>query len=187
MDRDSGRRVVLAVWVLVAVDVVLAFVTYARLPAAELYHVSGTGLVGGLSRALVETNFPAALMAVAVLLAVAPRPRWLAWVAGGLCLVVVVPGVVDVNNLDAKAVNALPALGVLLACVLSLRSRVPPARSAGPARIAVALAVMLLCADWIAAALGFYLDGVPVLGSIFQTGRTIASPAPPRSSRRTGA
>src|SRR5262249_52875502 len=92
MDRDSGRRVVLAVWVLVAVDVALAFVTYARLPAAELYHVSGTGLEGGLSRALVEANFPAALMAVAVLLTVAPRPRWLAWVAGLLCLVVVVPG-----------------------------------------------------------------------------------------------
>ena len=186
MDRDSGRRVVLAVWLLVAMDVVLAFVTYARLPARELYHVSGTGLEAGLSRALVEANFPAALMAVAVLLAVAPRPRWLAWVAALLCLVVVVPGVVDVANLDAKAVNALPAAGVFLALVLSLRSRIPPARPAGPQRVALALAVTLLCAEWIAAALGFYLDGMPVLGSIFQTGRTIRSPPPPHPAVHHG-
>lgn len=186
MDRGSGRRVVLAVWLLVAVDLVLALVTYARLPARDLYNVSGTGLMGGLSRALVETNYPAALIAVAVLLAVAPRPRWLAWLAAVLCLVVVVPGVVDMDNLDAKPVNALPAIGVLLAFVLSLRTRIQPARPAGPARIALAVAVTLVCVGWIAAALGFYLDGVPLLGSILQTGRTITSPPPPHPAVHHG-
>jgi len=186
MDRDSGRRVVLAVWLLVALDLVLALVTYARLPARELYNVSGTGLEGGLSRALVETNYPAALIAVAVLLAVGPRPRWLTWAAAALCLVVVVPGVVDVNNLDAKPVNALPAIGVLLAFVLSLRTRVPPARRAGRARIALAIAVTLICVDWIAAALGLYVDGVPLLGWFFQTGRTITSPPPPHPAVHHG-
>ncbi len=186
VDRDSGRRVVLAVWLLVALDLVLALVTYARLPARELYNVSGTGLEGGLSRAFVETNYPAALIAVAVLLAVGPRPRWLAWAAAALCLVVVVPGVVDVDNLDAKSVNALPAIGVLLAFVLSMRTRVPPARRAGPARIALAIAVTLVCVGWIAAALGLYLDGVALLGWIFQTGRTITSPPPPHPAVHHG-
>src|SRR5581483_1092702 len=107
-----------AVWLLVAVDLAVTTITYARLPARELYHVSGSGLEGGLSRALVEANFPAALIALAVLLVVAPllatRLRVAAAVAAALCLVTVVPGVVDVEDLDARPVNVLPALGVLL-------------------------------------------------------------------------
>ena len=169
---------VVEVWLLAAVDVALALITYWRLPARELYNVSGSGIEGGLSRALVEANFPAALIAIAVLLAVAPRPRWLAILAGVLCLVVAVPGVVDQNNLDAKPVNAVVAAGVLLALVLTLRADVPPARRAGPARIALAVALALLCAEWIAAALGFYLDGFPVLGWVFQTGRQITGHGP---------
>ena len=186
MDTVPGRRVVLGVWMLVALDLVLTLVTYARLPAVDLYNVSGSGLEGGLSRALVETNYPAALMAVAVLLAVAPRPLWLAWLAAALCLVVVVPGVVDLKNLDAKWVNALPAAGVLLAVVLSLRAAVPRARRAGAARIALAGALVLVCSAWIAAELGFYLDGVPVFDRVFQTGKTIATPPPPHPAVHHG-
>ena len=173
MGGVPGRRVVIEVWLLAAVDVLLALITYLRLPTRELYHVSGTGIVGGLSRALVETNFPAALIAIAVLLAVAPKPRWLAIASGVLCLVVAVPGVVDQNDLDAKPVNAVVAAGVVLALVLSLRADVPDAHRAGPRRIALAVALALLCAEWIAAAVGFYLDGVPLLGWVFQTGRRI--------------
>ena len=175
MGRVPGRRVVMEVWLLVAVDLLLVLVTYSRLPADELYNVSGTGLEGGLSRALVEANFPAALIAIAVLLAVAPKPRWLAIVAGLMCLVVAVPNVVDQDNLDAKPVNAIAAVGVLLALVLSIRAEVPPARPAGPLRIALAVTLALICAEWIAAALGFYLDGVPLLGWVFQTGRPITA------------
>ena len=190
MGRVPGRRVVMEVWLLVAVDLLLVLVTYSRLPADELYNVSGTGLEGGLSRALVEANFPAALIAIAVLLAVAPKPRWLAIVAGLMCLVVAVPNVVDQDNLDAKPVNAIAAVGVLLALVLSIRAEVPPARPAGPLRIALAVTLALICAEWIAAALGFYLDGVPLLGWVFQTGRPItahgaAAPGrPPRNPPR---
>lgn len=178
MSRVPGRRVVVEVWLLVAVDLLLALITYSRLPAHELYNVSGTGLEGGLSRALVELNFPAALIAIAVLLAVAPKPRWLAIVAGLLCLVVAVPGVVDQNNLDAKPVNAVVAAGVILAFVLSLRADVPAARPAGPARVALAVVLALICAEWIAAALSLYLDGVPLLGWVFQTGRPITTEGP---------
>ena len=186
MHRIPGRRVVLEVWLLVAIDLVLVLITYARLPAHELYNVSGTGLRGGLSRLLVELNFPAALIAVAVLLAVMPRPAWLALLAGALCLVVAVPGVVRQNDLDARAVNVIPAAGVVLALLLSLRADIPRARAAGPARVALAIVLALVCADWIAAAAGFYLDGVPLLGSVFQTGRTITSPAPPHPAVHHG-
>jgi len=178
MDTVPGRRVVLGVWLLVILDLILTLITYTRLPARELYNVSGSGLTGGLSRALVEANFPAGLIAIAVLLAVRPRPTWLAWLAGLLSLAVAVPGVVKQGDLDARWINVVPATGVLLAFVLSVRTDVPRARRAGAPRIALAVLLVLLCAEWIAAELGFYLDGVPVLGRIFQTGRTITSPPP---------
>ena len=186
MGTVPGRRVVLGVWTLVALDLVLTLITYARLPANELYNVSGSGLEGGASRALVEIDYPASLIAVAVLLAVRPRPRSLAWLAALLCLVVVVPGVVDLQNLDAKWVNALPAAGVLLAFVLSLRVHLPRAARAGAGRLALAVALTLVCSAWIAAELGFYLDGVPVFGRVFQTGKTIASPPPPHPAVHHG-
>lgn len=178
METVPGRRIVLGVWLLVVLDLTLTLVTYSRLPARELYNVSGSGLTGGLSRALVEANFPAGLIAIAVLLAVRPRPAWLAWLAGLLSLAVAVPGVVKQGDLDARWINAVPAAGVLLAFVLTVRADVPRARRAGAARVALAVLLMLLCTEWIAAELGFYLDGVPVLGRIFQTGRTITSPPP---------
>lgn len=151
------RRVLAFVWGLVAVDLVLAVVTYSRVPARELYHVSRGGIAGGLSRALVEANFPAALIALGVLLVVAPRPRAAAVAAGALCLVVAVPGVVSPTDLDAKWVNAVPALGVLLAVVLSLRAAERPARPWGW-RVLPAVLVVLACAAWIAAAMGLFLD-----------------------------
>ena len=186
METVPGRRIVLGVWLLVTVDLVLTLITYARLPAHELYNVSGSGLTGGLSRALVELNFPAGLIAVAVLLAVRPRPSWLAWLAGLLSLVVAVPGVVEQGDLDARWINAVPAIGVLLAFLLTVRIAAPRARRAGTARIALAALLVLLCAEWIAAELGFYLDGVPVLGRIFQTGRMITSPPPPHPAVHHG-
>jgi hypothetical protein len=186
METVPGRRIVLGVWLLVVLDLGLTLITYARLPARELYNVTGSGLTGGLSRALVEANFPAGLVAVAVLLAVRPRPSWLAWLAGLLSLAVAVPGVVKQGDLDARWINALPAAGVLLAFVLSMRTDVPRAPRAGAARIALAVLLVLLCAEWIAAELGFYLDGVPALGRIFQTGRTITSPPPPHPAVHHG-
>lgn len=174
-------RAVRVVWALVAAIAVAVFVTYTRLPAEELYHVSDNGLRGGLSRVVVELNFPDALVALAVLGVIAtalPRAlRPVALVAALLCAVVFVPGVVSQKHLDAKWINALPALGVgaafgLTFCVRGLAS---PRHARGDrVRIALAAPLVLLAAPWIAAELGFYLDGVPVLGWIFQTGKIVS-------------
>ena len=171
-------REVRAVWALLAVDAVVTAITYARLPAAQLYNVSGSGPRGGLSRLVVELNFPDALIALAVLgiLApfLAPRLRALAALAGVLCAIVVLPGVVSQNELDAKWVNAAPAVGVGLTLVLIALARVPSSlRCARGDRLRVVIGALLVVigAPWIAAALGFYLDGVPVLGWLYQTGK----------------
>jgi len=163
---------------LVAIEI---FVTYSRLPARELYHVSGSGIAGGASRALVFLNFPTALVALAVLGVLYERlaTRTLAAVsavAAVLCAVVFWPGVVSQANLDAKPVNALAAIGVLLTLGLTvtviredgLRRR-PWGRADG-GRVGLAVPLVLLSLPWFAADLGFFLNGVPVLGSIFQTG-----------------
>jgi len=53
------------VWLLFLTVAAEMFVTYSRLPAGELYHVSHTGLAGGASRVLVFSNFSTALVALA--------------------------------------------------------------------------------------------------------------------------
>src|SRR5918912_1603577 len=100
-------------------------VTYSRIPPAELYSVSGTGIGAGFGRALVFLNFPVALAALPVVALAADRLRRppalvAAAVAAGLCSVVFRPGVVDQYDLDARPVNALPAAGVALAVALSV-------------------------------------------------------------------
>lgn len=168
-------------WTLAGAALVAVFVTYARLPASELYNVSGSGLRGGLSRAVVELNFPDALIALAVLAVVGRRlrgrARALAFVASLLCVVFVLPGVVRQSNLDARWINAVPALGVALAFAVSLLaagSESPGSVRGDRLRIALAAALVLLASPWIAAELGFYLDGVPVLGRLFQTGKLVS-------------
>jgi hypothetical protein len=169
-----------AVWALFLVVAVEIVVTYARLPPSKLYHVSGTGLAAGLGRALVFVNFPVALAAVPLAVLVADQLRnervafAAAVVATGLCAVVFWPGVVDQGNLDAKAVNAVPAAGVVMTAVLAGAV----GAFALPARIDVALGVILvgllvLASPWIAADVGLFLDRVPLLGSLFLTGRVV--------------
>jgi len=174
-------REIAAVWVLLAAMLVAVAVTYARLPAPQLYDVSGTGLRAGLGRALVDGNFPGALVALAVLAVVAgllpPRTRPVAIVAAVLCAVFAVPGVVKQSDLDARWINVVPAIGVATVLALSFIADGPesPGHARGDRlRIAVAAVLMLLAAPWIAAELGFYLDGVPVLGRLFQTGKLVS-------------
>lgn len=170
-------REIRAVWLLLAAEAVVVLVTYARLPANELYRVTGSGLHGGLSRVVVELNFPDALIALAVLGVLAPhvtpRLRIVAAIAALLCAVAVLPGVVSQDDLDAKWINAAPVVGVAVAFVLTGVAQLPVAsRPRGDAiRVALASALVLIAAPWIAAALGFYLDGAPLLGRLFQTGR----------------
>ena len=169
------------VWLLVIVVTSEILGTYARLPAHELYHVSGSGLEGGASRALVFLNFPVALIAIAVLaLLFEPVRSWagraVVVVAAALCSAVFWPGVVSQADLDARPVNAIAAFGVAIAFVLTLGVALQQGiATSGPrrwdrARVALGLGLIVVASPWIAADLGFFLDGVPVLGRLFQTG-----------------
>ena len=176
------------VWLLFAVVDVAILVTYARLRPEELYHVSGTGFAAGLSRALVYVNFPIGIAALAssiVLFERLPdrRLRALVVVAAALCAVVFWPGVVDQTNLDAKWANALPGLGVgltvLLTAYAARKRKLPPFTASTPGdrlRLVVAIGMLMLALPWIAAELGFFLDGVPILGRIFLTGAIRLAP-----------
>ena len=170
-----------AVWLLYLAAAIVMLVTYSRLPARELYHVSGTGLSGGASRVLVFSNYPIALVAISVLALLWERlstgaARTAAVAGVVLAAALFWPGVVDQANLDAKAVNALAGVGVLIAIVLTaLDARGGTAwsgRQPGDrARLGVAAAALLVGLPWMAADLGLYLDRVPVLGDVFQTSK----------------
>lgn len=177
----QGWDEIAAVWLLLALMGVAVVVTYARLPPEELYNVTRSGLSGGLSRLLVDLNFPDAIVALGILAVVWRQlPRHavpFAIAAAVLCLVVVVPGVVDQSDLDAKPINLLPALGVVIVLVLSLLPRRPPSERlvrGDDLRLVLGALAIVLAVPWIAAALGVYLDGVPLLGSIFQTDRIVS-------------
>jgi hypothetical protein len=172
-----------AVWLLFIADAVAMFITYARVPAREMYHVSGSGLEGGASRVLVFSNYSTALVAIAVLAVVADRlPGRLAAgtavVALVLCGAVFWPGVVDQSNLDAKPVNAIAAIGVLIAFTLTAvayrqhrRREWSPPQPGDRLRVAASVAAVVVGLPWFAAELGLFLDHVPLVGRIYQTGK----------------
>jgi hypothetical protein len=175
--RNDSLRVspVAVLWAMLGLVAVEVVVTYSRIPPTELYSVSGTGIGAGFGRALVFLNFPVALAALSVIALAADRLRRApalvaAVVAAGLCSVVFRPGVVDQYDLDARAINALPAAGVVLAVALSLAAGLHRER----VRLRAAPGLLLLLAiPWLAADLGFHLDGVPVLDWIFLTGKVV--------------
>jgi hypothetical protein len=159
----AGFAEAMVVWGLFAVVAAIDVITYSRIAPHELYHVSHGGLAGGLGRALVFLNYPTALAALAILALVVDRTGLtpVAMVSAALCLVILVPGVVDEGDLDAKWINVVPAAGVALAFKLTLRSR--DLRWGDPRgdgiRIAIAAALVILALPWISAELGFYLPG----------------------------
>jgi hypothetical protein len=164
----------LVTWALWAAVLLAIVVTYARLEPADLYHVSRDGLAGGLSRALVELNFPIALAAIALVLVALPalpdRAWWIAGPAIGMCLVTAWPGVVDQDDLDARWINAVPALGVALALGLTVAATgragraLAPRRRLDAGRLVVAGITLFVSIPWIAALLGFYLpDGLFIM------------------------
>ena len=150
----------------------VVLVTYSWVDPVETYHVSHDGLAGGLSRALTFVNFPIALVAIALtLVAVAALPAaawWAAAPAIGLCATI--PWFVDQDDLDARWVNAIPALGVLVALGLTVAA----ARRAGAAlaprrpwdrgRVVFTAVVALVSLPWIAAELGFHFPGDMFMG-----------------------
>jgi hypothetical protein len=177
--RRPGLVEALIVWALFAVVAIEAFVTYARIPAEDLYHVSGTGLEAGASRVLVFLGYPFSIVAVALAWIAAARlgtrrASIAAALATVLCATIGVPGVVDQADLDARPVNALAGAGVAVALALTLlavaREGVGPTRPFGRAdivRAAVAAGLLFAGLPWIFAELGFYVSDVPVLGRIF--------------------
>jgi hypothetical protein len=188
---SPGLAEAVAVWILFGVVALAVWVTYARLPVAELYNISDNGLAAGAGRALVFLNYSTALVAIAVLALVAERLRGrlalLAALGATLCAVVFWPGVVEQSDLDAKPVNALPALGVLVAVVLTgvalARSGIGASRPFGGVwdvvRAVLAALLILGSLPWISSELGFYLDDVPGLGSLFMSGEVRPEPGHP--------
>jgi hypothetical protein len=164
------------IWGLFGIVAIEIIITYARIPPDELYHVSGTGAAGGFGRALVFLNFPVALAALPLVALAADRLLQrraavaAAVLSAALCAVVFWPGVVDQADLDPKPINALSAAGVALVVVLTAFSGLLRVRArVHPALIAFAVVLLILAIPWVAAELGFYLDGVPVLRRIFLT------------------
>jgi hypothetical protein len=164
---------VFAVWALCGVIALAILVTYSRLPPEELYSVSGDGLSGGFSRALVFVNWPGALIAIAVLGIVVERV-WrplVALTALALCLVIVIPGVLDQADLDAKWINVLPASGVALVIALTAVAVKEGgvggwgSRRGDGIRIAVVIVLALVSLPWFFAGLGSYIPGPVFLAS----------------------
>ena len=164
-------------WGLVALIGVAIFETYARVPPDELYNVDESGLSGGLSRVLVLLNWPAALIALAVLALLSDRRArpLLALPAVPLCLLISIPGVVEQEDLTAKWINVLPALGVALVALLTVLTwregglGVRGSPRGDRLRIAVLVLLLVVSLPWVFAEVGFYIGDVPGLGSVFMS------------------
>jgi len=165
--RGTSQGDALSTWGLWIAVTLAVLVTYSWVDPAETYHVSREGLAGGLSRSLTLINFPIALVAIAlVLIAMAALPAAAWWAAAlAIALCATIPWFVDQDDLDARWVNAIPALGVLIALALT----VVAARRAGAAfaprrpwdgwRVGLAIVVGLISLPWVAAELGFHFPG----------------------------
>lgn len=167
---SQGEAVVTwALWGLMTAAVVS---TYSWVAPEETYHVSREGIAGGLSRALTLVNFPIALAAIALALeamAVLPRRGWLlAGPAIGLCATI--PWLVDQHDLDARWVNAIPALGVAVALGLTVAATRRAGAAFAPAqpldrwRVGAAIVVALVSLPWLTAELGFHFPGDVFMG-----------------------
>ncbi len=186
--QRARLREIWLVWLLFGLSAVAVLETYWRLPPRELWKVSNEGFVGGAGRAFVFLSFSAALAAIGVLPIVVDRLEdrradLAGLVAFALCATVAYPGVQTESHLDPKWSNLPAVAGVGIAVALSawaaMRGRPEPVRTsrAGDrARLAVGGAALFFAAPYVAAELGFFLDGVPVLGSIFQTGKLRPEP-----------
>jgi hypothetical protein len=163
----------LAVWIVWALTLVLVVVTYSRIDADQLYNVRGGGLPLGLSRALVHTNWPFALVAIVLaLVAMRSLPRRAWWVAGpAIVLCATMPLFVSQSHLNARPGNIVPALGVALVLGLTVAAGRRDGTSFQPrlpgdiARLVIAVVVLILSLPWISAELGFNLPGHIFMGS----------------------
>ncbi len=123
---------------------------------------------GGLGRALVELNFPIALIALGLLTVAANAlldthrrlVLWVSAIAIPLCALTAV--VVDQGDLDAAPRNALPAIGVALVAALTAVAvrtagvHATPGASGDRLRIVLAVLLALIAVPWVFALAGFY-------------------------------
>lgn len=179
--RRATQGEAVAVVVMWGALLLIMLTTYSRIEPADLYNVTHSGLGGGMSRVLVQVNYPVALVAVAVILVsmdvLGGRWWWLAAPGIGLCAVTAWPGVVDDADLDARMVNAFPALGVGIAVALSCLAvrevglRLAPGCRLDRARVAISAIVLIVSLPWLAADLGWFLPDLvfiterPITGS----------------------
>jgi hypothetical protein len=135
--------------------------------------------MGGASRVLVFFNFPTALAAIAVVALAFERLPSRVWqgvavAAVVLCAAVFWPGIVRQDDLDARPVNAICAVGVALALAITVAVRGAAWKGSHRGdwlRIGIAVVLLLLSPPWIAAELGFFLNRVPLLGRIYLSGQ----------------
>ena len=181
MSKGASQGEGIAVWGLHLANLLAVLAVYSLVDPSETYEVTRSGLEGGLSRALVLLNFPIALASlVLILLALDALPRR-AWLVGApalaLCAVVGWPGVVDPHDLDARPVNAIPAIGVALAFGLTIAAgrragwSFAPARTGDRARVVVAIVLIVVSLPWITAAVGVHLPQ-----GVFLTSELYAEP-----------
>jgi hypothetical protein len=187
-SQRAGLWEIWAAWALFGLATIAIFETYWRIPPAELWKVHNSGFVGGIGRAFVFVSFSAAVAALAVVPILADRlenrrAQILALVAFVLCATVAVPGVQTPSHLDPKWSNTWAVVGVAAAVVLTgwatRHGRPEAARTtvAGDrARLLLWLFVLFWATPYIAAELGFHLDGVPFFGWFFQTGKIAPEP-----------
>lgn len=180
--QSAGIRGLYVLWVLYALAAVAVVETYWRIPPNELWKVHDGGAIGGFGRALVFLSFSPALAAIAIVAVDIDRldnrlADALGLVAGVLCASVAIPGVQTPNHLDAKLANIPAVIGVAIAFALTVwasrsgRRDAPRTTRAGDvARIVVGAIAVVAATPYIAAELGFHLDGVPLFGWVFQTG-----------------
>jgi len=172
-----------ALLLLILLDGIAVVATYSRFPPSVLYSVSDTGIAAGFGRELVALNFPFALVGVALVGMAWPRLHGWMRVAGVVTIAMCasVYFAVDQKNLDAKLINAVPALGLLLAVALTLAAGVGEERQRRGDRLRLGIAAVMIffAAPLIAAELGFFLDGVPFLGWFFETARLTHQPGVP--------
>jgi hypothetical protein len=162
----------LVTWAIWGATTLAVLATYSWVDPAELYHVSHDGLAGGLSRSVTLSNFPIALVAIALVLAAVAVLPPVVWWAGAPAIVscLTIPWFVDQDDLDARWVNAIPALGVFVGGVLTVAATRRAGASFAPrrpwdgARLVVTAIVLLLSLPWITAELGFHVPGDVFMG-----------------------
>jgi hypothetical protein len=194
-----GLREALAAWAAIGVVAALVWITYARLPAIDFYNVTGTGFWAGASRVLVLLGWPMSIAAVALLAGAADRmlasgpPQGVrratiaaAIVATVLCATIAGPGVIDESDLDAKPVNALAAIGVGIALVLTVAAarragvgRFAPNRPGDTAAIAFVAVLLVAGIPWLLANVGVYAGDIPGLRTIFMSKQILPEPGHP--------